>query len=79
MIPHPIQYTMPRYSDDWVISKSLFEYTTGVSPVPDLDTIFETDGDEDWVVSSSLEEVRPPFPNFHPEDDETNEWQVSTN
>mmetsp|Transcript_16158 Transcript_16158/g.24215 ORF Transcript_16158/g.24215 Transcript_16158/m.24215 type:complete len:767 (-) Transcript_16158:215-2515(-) len=45
-----------------------------LSPVPDLDTIFETDGDEDWVVSSSLEEMRPPFPNFHPEDDETNEW-----
>lgn len=31
MIPHPIKYTMPRYSDDWVISKSLFEYTTGGS------------------------------------------------
>ena len=45
-----------------------------LSPVPDLDTIFEADGDKDWIVSSSLEELRPPFPNFHPEDDETNEW-----
>lgn len=45
-----------------------------LSPVPDLNMIFETNGDEDWVISSSLEEVKPPFQNFHPEDDETNEW-----